>query len=313
MISKRDKKKSSSNLIPQISSFNDTKNNRRLQWGWAQEDLNDFGTVQQGYQGAFALPREIFIQDTPNILHKNSSSETDKLGNARFIKQSNGTWSASTLGVRPAPDVVAGLQRGANHTKLPCNKRACDKSRIEFPKNLSNSYQINLSIKRTDGPAGLTIAASPNREEYTNIYFDPRNNTLGVDRAHSSLIKEFTNYTHAGYFKPYEVLRSGGSARNGSTSRTQTESIDLTIFVDGSLIEVYANDRFALTSRIYPAREDSKGVYLFEGEGVKVEYSHVEIWDGLRNVWPHRPSNSSSLLVFDTPEETGNYTWWTGN
>lgn len=153
--------------------------------------------------------------------------------------------------------------------------------------------------------AGITVAASPNREEYTNIYFDPSNNTIGVDRAHSSLIKEFTNYTHAGYFKPYQF--------QGRKNTTTTESIDLTIFVDGSLIEVYANDRFALTSRIYPSREDSNRISFFSGEGVDVEYSRFEVWDGLLNVWPDRPQNSSSPLVFDTAAETGNYTWWTGN
>lgn len=62
--------------------------------------------------------------------------------------------------------------------------------------------------------------------------------------------------------------------------------------MDGSLIEVYANDRFALTSRIYPSREDSTGILFFKEDGVE---------------------NSSSMLVFDTPAETGNYTWWTGN
>ena len=83
--------KLSSNHSPiplQISSFNDTKHNRRIQWGWAQEDLNDFGTVQQGYQGAFALPREIFIQDTHDIIRKNTDNTP---GNARFFK---GTWHA---------------------------------------------------------------------------------------------------------------------------------------------------------------------------------------------------------------------------
>lgn len=203
---------------------------------------------------------------------------------------------------------MKGLQHGSNHTKYPCTKRSCKTETIKFPKSLSNSYQIALRIEKTNGKAGISVGASPNREEYTNIFFDPRNNTLGVDRDHSSLIKNFTHYTHAGYFKPYEIANG-----NSSNTKTTTESIDLTIFVDGSLIEVYANDRFALTSRIYPSREDSTGISFFKEDGVDVEYSRFEVWDGLLNAWPDRPKNSSSLLVFDTPAETGNYTWWTGN
>jgi len=83
--------------------------------------------------------------------------------------------------------------------------------------------------------------------------------------------------------------------------------------VDGSLVEIFANDRFAMTSRIYPSRLDSRGVGLYAEPGVKVKYEAIEMWDGLANVWPERPLNSSSLLVFDTAAETNNYTWWSGN
>lgn len=88
-----------------------------------------------------------------------------------------------------------------------------------------------------------------------------------------------------------------------------TETIDMDIFVDGSMIEAFVNDRFALTSRIYPSREDSSGIALFSGEGVDVQYSGFELWDGLLNDWPDRPRNSSSRLIFDTPAEMNNYLW----
>lgn len=286
------------NTTPQITSFNDTKNNRRIQWGWAQEDMNDFGITQQGYQGAFALPREIFIKDTPGVIPKFRDTRP---GNSRYIHNADGTWNASTLGIRPAPDVVEGLRRGAQYTKYPCDERKCNIKQFDLSRNLTKSYQFSVSIKRTTGITGVTIGASPNREEYTNIYFDPSSNSISVNRTRSSLIDMFANNTHMGYFEPYQF-------KNGST-----ESLEMNIFVDGSLVEVYMNDRFALTSRIYPSREDSIGVSLFSAPGVDVEYSKIEVWDGLLNAWPDRPVNSSSLLVFDTPAETGNYTWWTGN
>ncbi|KAJ6131425.1 hypothetical protein N7523_001885 [Penicillium sp. IBT 18751x] len=285
-------------LLYAITTFNDTKNNRRIQWGWAQEDMNDFGITQQGYQGAFALPREIFIKDTPGVIPKFHDARP---GNSRFIQSVDGTWNASTLGVRPAPEVVEGLHRGAQYTKYPCDERRSNTKQFDLTRNLTTSYQVSLNIKRTTGMTGVTIGASPNREEYTNIYFDPSSNSVSVNRTHSSIIDMFANNTHVGYFEPYQFA-------NGST-----ESIEMDIFVDGSLVEVYLNERFALTSRIYPSREDSTGVSLFSAPGVKVEYSKIEVWDGLLNAWPDRPVNTSSLLVFDTPAETGNYTWWTGN
>ncbi|KAJ5684425.1 uncharacterized protein N7477_000770 [Penicillium maclennaniae] len=285
-------------LLYAITTFNDTKNNRRIQWGWAQEDMNDFGITQQGYQGAFALPREIFIKDTPGIIPQFHDARP---GNSRFIENVDGTWNASTLGVRPAPEVVEGLHRGAQYTKYPCDERRSNTKQFGLTRNLTKSYQIFMNIKRTTGVTGVTIGASPNREEYTNIYFDPSSNSVSVNRTHSSLIDMFANNTHVGYFEPYQFA-------NGST-----ESIEMDIFVDGSLVEVYLNERFALTSRIYPSREDSVEVSLFSAPGVEVEYSKIEVWDGLLKAWPDRLVNTSSLLVFDTPAETGNYTWWTGN
>lgn len=285
-----------------MTTFNDTKNNRRIQWGWAPEDMNDFAITQQGYQGAFALPRELFIKDTQNVVHELTSTVP---GNARYFANANGTWTASTLGVRPAPDIIGGLQHGSNHTKYPCTKHKCDAKTINLPSKLSKSYQLNVAIKHTTDLAGVTIAASPNREEYTNIFFNPSNNSIAVDRSHSSLINMFANDTHEGYFKPYTLREKNG--------KNVTESIQMSIFVDGSLVEVYVNERFALTTRIYPSRKDSTGVALYSAPGAKVEYSNIEIWDGLLNVWPERPENSSSLLVFDTAAETNNYTWWTGN
>ncbi|KAJ5565335.1 hypothetical protein N7513_001577 [Penicillium frequentans] len=288
-------------LLYAINSFDDVKNDRRIQWGWAQEDINDFGATQLGYQGAFSHPREVFIKNTTGVSHKSS----DVLGSSRYFKNTNGSWTASTLGVRPAPDVVKGLHRGARHIKYPCNQRKCDTKKINLPSNLTSSYQISFTIEHTTGMAGVTVGASLDGEEYTNIYFDPSSNNIVVGRANSSLIDEFTKTPHIGFFEPYQLQQKSGN--------TTMEPIQLNVFVDGSLVEVYANDRFALTSRIYPSREDSTGAKLFAAKGVNVKYSNVEIWDGLLNVWPDRPRNSSSLLIWDTAAETGNYTWWTGN
>ena len=43
----------------------------------------------------------------------------------------------------------------------------------------------------------------------------------------------------------------------------QDELLELRVFIDRSVIEVFANDRQCLTVRVYPGREDSRGVSLF--------------------------------------------------
>ena len=57
----------------------------------------------------------------------------------------------------------------------------------------------------------------------------------------------------------------GGRARPAAL--TAGEPLRLRVFVDKSVVEVYANDRQAIGRRVYPARTDSLGVALFATGG----------------------------------------------
>ena len=121
-----------------------------------------------------------------------------------------------------------------------------------------------------------------------------------VNRDFSSTIEGFANATVTGYFSPYTV--------NG-----KTEAITFDIFVDGSIVEIYINERFALTTRIYPSQLCSTGFGVYVADGSSVEFGSIEAWLGTLNVWPERPLDSSSPLLWDSAAETNNYTWWSGN
>jgi beta-fructofuranosidase len=89
--------------------------------------------------------------------------------------------------------------------------------------------ELKVTLSNATGPAGVTIAASPNGEEKTIIWYSPDNYTINVDRSQSSSIQEFANYTMLGYYYPY-------SYANGTQ-----EPLHMDIFIDGSLVEVYVN------------------------------------------------------------------------
>jgi beta-fructofuranosidase len=309
-----------------LTSFNDTKHNRRVQWAWAPEDLvgDDglFSAPQQGFQGSHTFPRELFVHEVSGI--RNPDGGLTESGNARLTQHADGTFTASTLGVRPLPDVMAGLQAGSNSSVI---KASSQKSSSALHSG-SSSMRLKASISNfSGGQVGFTIAASPDKEEYTNIYYDPSNYTLNVDRTRSSTIVEFNNVTVVGFFYPYTVTSAtshgtsytgpygagGYGGRGSNSSAASKEPLDFDIILDGSLLEVYVNERFVLTTRIYPSRTDSTSVGTFIGEGASADVSDILIWTGLANAWPERPANSSSPLVFDTAAETNNYTWWTGN
>lgn len=83
----------------------------------------------------------------------------------------------------------------------------------------------------------------------------------------------------------------------------KTEAIVADVFVDGSLLEVFINDRFALTTRAYPSRADALGLSLFSTGG-PTHFENVTVYTDMLDIWPDRPRNSSSPLHYDPYYET---------
>jgi len=49
------------------------------------------------------------------------------------------------------------------------------------------------------------------------------------------------------------------------------------------------------------------------GSDASVEYSSVEVWDGLINAWPERPEDTSLPLLWDGPLPNDNWNvGWVG-
>jgi beta-fructofuranosidase len=288
-----------SGLLYAVTSFWDSKNERRVQWGWANEENNNYAITQQGFQGAMAIPREMYVIKTKDLINANGGL-TSK-GNTRVVEHSDGTFTGYTLGARPLPDVVEALHSNSTPQHIETGDTACITSPSAVAGNGSSHMHLQVTLSDFTGPAGVVIAQSAGHEEQTVIYYNPDNYTINVDRSHSSSIEQFANYTMLGYHYPYTFS-------NGSQ-----ESLHMDIFVDGSLVEVIVNNRFWLTTRIYPARTDSTGFGLWVQDGSSVKAKDMTAWNIETRVFPERPLNSSSELIWDTPEETNDYVWWTGN
>ncbi|PWW72270.1 Glycoside Hydrolase Family 32 protein [Tuber magnatum] len=274
-----------------ITSFNDTKGHRRVAWGWSQEDMNDYGVRAQGFQGAMGLPRELFVHKTHNVLADNKTAITPT--NAKYSKRGpDGTYTVTGLGIRPLPDVVESLRRRAQMHQIE-DKRYTSSQKLDGIS--SDHFELSATIRGTDGPVGFTVRASPGGEEVTTITFNPVKKLIAVDRTKSSLIKQFSNVTASGDYKPYTISRrDSGHGGKGCSMGVEVEDIEMDIFVDGSLVEVFVGGRFALTTRIYPARDDALGVGVYVDKGVEAEVVDLKIWSGFGGVWPERPVDTSN-------------------
>lgn len=199
------------------------------------------------------------------------------------------------------------------------------------------SYALKVKMKfegkasATDFPrVGVRVLASEN--EYTDIFYDLGAELFNVSRLHSSLIPSYNNNTCVSHFaaSPSPFTDSGRSdfgplrlwhikGANGASTR---EALNLFIIVDNSIVEVYVNDHFAITSRVYPWLAASVGAgFIHQGgaSSASVRIEGVELWDGLSescmtfllydvdvdaclaDAWPERPKNTSLPLIYDGP------------
>lgn len=137
------------------------------------------------------------------------------------------------------------------------------KADTELPLKDISGNSIELKLEIDPGSAkqvGIKVCTSPDGQEETLVYYDAADKKLKVDTRKSSL-GEGDKKIEAG---PFEL--------------SADEPLKLQVFVDKSVVEVFANDRQAVMQRIYPTRADSVGVKLFS-KGGSAKVKKLQAWD----------------------------------
>ena len=144
-----------------LNSFNDPVKSRRIVWGWSDEDFfNATGLTAVGYQGTLGLPREEYVMTTHGVAAP-SNGAPDK-STAIWSKDDKGTYTVTTVGQRPALDVVEGVQKRGHSIR---------KQKVRGIKRLpsADSAYIHIHTEVTSWPEqgyfGLLLRLSPHMEE----------------------------------------------------------------------------------------------------------------------------------------------------
>jgi len=121
---------------------------------------------------------------------------------------------------------------------------------------------------------GVTVRRSPDGLEQTVISCDPESKLLKINFGKSSLdtnIKYWTFCMGGGDNPQVQSQEAPFEPRRG-------ETLKLHIFLDRSILEVFANGRQCITQQIYPTRNDSLGVSLFS-RGGSTNVKSLNAWD----------------------------------
>ena len=126
----------------------------------------------------------------------------------------------------------------------------------------------------------LNVLRSPAKEEFTRIaFFKNRGQVervLGTGR-HFSLITIDTSYASVA---ADVVSRAPETA---PVNIEPDEPVELRVFVDHSVVEVFVNNKQCVAVRVYPERADSVGVSM-RAQGADALLKSLDAWK-MRSIW----------------------------
>jgi beta-fructofuranosidase len=129
----------------------------------------------------------------------------------------------------------------------------------------SRQFELACTVRLADADAvELDVLATPDGAERTALGYT-RDGEVVLDRSESSESPHATADSHRMAVPPYD------------------EALSVRVFVDGSIVEVFANERHCLTGRVYPTREDATGIAV-SATGGRATVEELNCWE-LGDVW----------------------------
>jgi beta-fructofuranosidase len=152
-----------------------------------------------------------------------------------------------------------------DHQKIERVTVACNQELV-LPIS-GNCIEINLVVAAPCNQLALKVLCSPDRSEFTEIGYDRASDVFYLDTRYSSRSPET--------IKERQELQ---------IDLQEEESLSVRVFIDRSIIEIFINQKWCLTSRIYPEDKDSLQIVLSGGLDETI-IDHISSWR-LEGIWP---------------------------
>lgn len=207
---------------------------RSVLWGWIiEENLNDAALETKTWTGCLGVPRELFLATYDGVTGA-LASKMDEVRSFEVLSASDGVCTVATLGIRPLAELGALRGKQLFHAEL------FDGDRLPIAEAAPLACVIDATFDITDDTdeVSLHVRHSADYSTATRIAFYPKRETIVVHRDASNAANDIAKYDEDG---PMTLLRTEGGI----------ERLRLQVFLDHDAIEVFANDRFALATRVY--------------------------------------------------------------
>ena len=275
------------------NSFFDPKTSKHIVWGWiTEEDLCDDLRHEQGWSGLLSLPREIRLQTLENVVRAWKSDLKDITSIESEI-DARGTSTVRTLASQPVQSVIDQLRQKASIRRarlsspllqqyshdlaftsndirttaweLDCSfkvSKRCSNIGIQLVHSRGKSQETPpfLSQKQTSRPE---LTPPPTDFSHTTtLAFTPSTETFTIARPsfHNSTLVNSKPET-----APHTLFTTLSPDKTGAGEET-TEPLRIRAWRDNSVLEVFVNERTAISTRLYAA-EETVGIRFFAEDG----------------------------------------------
>ncbi len=225
---------------------------RNIVWGWIVQPAKPPHLPDHGWSGIMSLPRILSLAE------------------------------AGTLQIEPAPELRV-LRHGERREAIVA---IAPDSEVTLG---ASGTSIEIEVELAGGPHapfGVKVFASPDGREETVIRYEPARGELVIDFVDSSIsgpvsipafivdpslkAKAHPDFRRDGQSFG-DTFPKSVSQQRAPLELAPDETLKLRIYLDRSVIEVFANGRQAMAQIVYPELSTSTGVKLFSGgEGVAV-------------------------------------------
>ena len=197
-----------------------------------------------------------WLLDSPELGVRFDNGWSGTMGLPRVISFADGSTDSSELNIE-VPQEIENLRY-----------RPFRIEQVEIPADTDlfidgvsgDSIELMIDMESHDASEfGVKVCVSEDKKEQTVISYDVERLGLKVDTTMSGP----ENASHGVEVGPFEL--------------GENETLKLRVFVDKSVVEVFANHRQAVTRRIYPSRADSLKVSFF-AKGGDAQLNYMDSW-----------------------------------
>ena len=193
------------------------------------------------------------------------------------------TVDGDDLQIEPAGD-LSQLRQGhvsIGQTTLPANEE------LVLPDVTGDALELELELEAQTAPVvELNVLRSPGAEEYTRISFYKERGFRGTGWNHPAGYPDKSVRSVISIDTAYASTAGDVRPRPPETAQVPLgadEPLRLRVFVDRSMVEVFANGRQCLAVRVYPERHDSVGVSL-RSQGAPCTLLSMDAWQ-MKSIW----------------------------